>query len=348
MGMPLRGFSLVIAAAASLACLAGKGFGAIPSPRLALPDSIGRQLTDLATNEQESEELLNTYLSFIQSNKLQEVEPLLLSYLRDHPRSWRGYYQLGYVYFRLHNFPASIKALQESIELNSHNADTHKILGLDFVMVNNYDAAGRALLEAASLAPESAEIHYFLGRFYYTRGICPLARQEFELAIRLDPANIRAYDNLGLAMEDSGDDKAAVEDYRKAMELSSQKGLKYEWPYINLSSLYNRLNYPKLALEYSAKALEFNPNSSPAYFQMGKAYRSLEDWQQAAAALEEAVALDSHFGQAYYVLSFVYRKLGKTKESREAMAAFRMLPGQTTDSAPAGMGIATRRSKAPP
>ncbi len=262
---------------------------------------------------------------YVQQDRLQEVRPLLDEYVKQHPDSWRAQYQLGYVLFRLHDIKGSIVALSKSLQLNLGNAEAHKILGLDLTVLGDYDRAQIELEQAAALAPDSAEIRYFLGRVYYTKNIFPLARREFEATIKLDPAHMKAYDNLGLTLEAVGENEAAVENWQRAIKLCEEQGLTSEWPFINLAAYYNRQNDSQQALHYSQKAVEKNPTSAEAYFQMGRAYRSREEWEQAAEALQKATTHNPDNAEYRYVLGMVYRKLGKVKESQAEEAAFRRL-----------------------
>jgi len=270
---------------------------------------------------------------YITRNELQAVEPMLVNYLKDHPISWRAYQDLGYVYYRMHNPDASIKALTKCLELNSNNADGYKILALDLALKNRYDLAQTELERAAHLDPDSAEIHFCLGRVYLTRSFLVLAKRELEAAIRLNPTYIKAYENLGLTMEALGDNAAALENYQKGVQLDDQQGLNSEWPYFDLAKCYSRLNNPSQALTYYQKALEKSPRLDQAYFEIGKAYRSRREWQHAAEALRRAIEINPGAAQYYYVLSYVYRKLGDLKRSDEEAATFRKLYYGPADSA---------------
>ncbi len=298
---------------------AGHQLGNSPLPRTA---SGGKEISRA---EADDPERLQTYENYIRSGKYEEVEPLLLNYLKNHPRSWMGYYQLGYALFRLHKISASIEALAKSLQLNIKNAEGHKILGLNLTIIGKYDEAQIEIEEAVRLKPDSAEIHYFLGRIHYTRNTFPLAKRQFEEAIRLDPSYMKAYNNLGLTLEAMGDDAGALANYQKASELNKQQGLKSEWPYINVCAFYSRQNKPEQALEYCRKALELNPGSGQAYFETAKAFMAQRDWERAAAALQKAIEIHPRVAQFHYVLGTVYRKLGKTKESQKELKTFQQL-----------------------
>jgi tetratricopeptide (TPR) repeat protein len=227
-----------------------------------------------------------------------------------------------------------VEALAKSLQLDIDNAEAHKILGLDLTMSGKYEEAQIEMEQAARLKPNSAEVHYFLGRIHYTRNAFPLAKQEFEEAIRLDPSYMKAYDNLGLTMEGMGDDQAALADYEKAIQLMERQGRKSEWPWVNLCAMYNRLNKPEQALEYCRKAIALNPKSDQALFEAARAHMAQEKWDGAAKALQSAIEINPRFPKFHYVLSTVYRKMGKAAESKSEMAAYRKLFEQAKSQRP--------------
>jgi tetratricopeptide (TPR) repeat protein len=285
----------------------------------------------------------------IHQNQLLQTRPLLEEYVKRHPNSWRALYQLGYVLFRLHDIHGSVVALSRSLQLNLRNAEAHKILGLNLTILGDMDRAQLELEQAAALAPHTAEIRYFLGRIYYTKNIFPLARREFEAALKLDPNYMKAYDNLGLTLEAIGELDAAVASWKRALELSEQQGLNPEWPNINLAAYYNRQNDPEQALAFARKAVAANAESAEGHFQMGRAYRSLQRFEEAAAAVQKAIAANPDNAEYHYVLSVIYRKLGRTAESQTEEAAFRRLKQKESTAGMQGIssGRMERHAKVP-
>jgi tetratricopeptide (TPR) repeat protein len=303
----------------------------------------------------DDEEKLRSLEGLIEQSRFEELAPLLHAYVQEHPASWQGWYQLGYVYFRLHKISASVEALAKSLQLNVNNAEAHKILGLNLTIVSKYDEAQLELEEAARLKPGSAEIRYFLGRVYYVKNVFPFAKREFEEAIRLDPTYMKAYDNLGLTLEAVLDDDGAMANYQKAIELNEKQKAKSEWPYINVSAFYNRKNQAGLALEYSQKAIAINPQSDAAHFEAAKAYTTRKEYEPAARALEAAVRTNPASSRYHYLLSNTYRKLDRIPESQKEMDVFRKLqsdeleafrrtPGKQKDSAPAASQSEERKA----
>lgn len=267
----------------------------------------------------------------ILKENFQEVDSLLRTYVAAHPRSWRAYYFLGYVQLRQHRITDSIKALAKSLELNVNNAEAHKLLGKDLSVIGRYDVATREFEQALRLDPSLAEVHYNLGKVYSIQDDFHGAKEEFEKAIRLNPNYMEAHNALGFAMEALGDDVAAFEDYQAALRINEEHHGKFVAPYINLSGYYNRRGELDVAVEYAKKALEMSPKSDLAYFQIAKAYRARKDWNGAAEALENAIAIKPSSSQYHYALGIAYRRLGKIKESEQALEGFRRLEKQTAD-----------------
>jgi tetratricopeptide (TPR) repeat protein len=283
---------------------------------------------ELPIGEKDDLTKLENLETSITEQKFQDVVPGLTDYLKSHPESARAHYDLGYVFFRTHQLGPSLTELSASLKLDVRNAEAHKILGLVCTLVGRYDLGERELEAAAELKPDSPEIHYLLGRLYYTKGVYPLAKREFESAVHLDPSYMKAHNNLGLTMEILGNNSAALENYTVAAQLDQEQKLNSEWPYVYLSAFYNRQEKPDQALKYGEQALENNPKSDLAYFQMAKAYRSKGEWQETADAAQQAIAINSKTPDFYFVLSYALRKLGRSTESQQAMATFRKLQAQ--------------------
>jgi tetratricopeptide (TPR) repeat protein len=275
---------------------------------------------------------IKKFETFIDQDRIDDVEPLVVAYVQQRPNSWRGHYIQGYVLFRMRKIGDSIKELAKSLELNIENPEAHKILGRDFVVIGKFDYAQTELEAAARLKPNSAEIHNSLGEVYSGRDMFKEAKSEFTAAIRLDPGYAQAYNALGFTEESLGDDTAALTAYNQAVEVADQKRFKFDAPFINLSAYYNRLGKPEAALQYARKAIAVDSNNDLSCYQLGRAYQALGKWEQAAEAFQKAISVNPvspSSAQYYYVLSQVDRKLGKGKESLAALERFQELKRAT-------------------
>jgi tetratricopeptide (TPR) repeat protein len=268
---------------------------------------------------------------YIRRRQFKEVEPLILDYLKVNPNSWWASYVLGYALFAQRRIGDSIAALASSLELNTGNADAHRLLGRDLMVIGRFDEAQTELELAVKLNPQRPEIRYDLGKIYSAHDNYPPARRELEEAIRIDPSYMEAHDALGLVMEALGDDNAALSHYKKSAEINESRGTSYSSPYINLAAYYNRLGDPKQGLANARRALQMNPKSDAGNFQLGKALDRLQEWSEAVQALNRAIEANPRASSYHYVLSGVYRRLGKSKESQEQMEIFRRLEKEAAE-----------------
>jgi tetratricopeptide (TPR) repeat protein len=172
---------------------------------------------------------------------------------------------------------------------------------------------------------------YNLGKLFSIQDNWADARRQFEVAVRLDPAYMEAYDGLGFALEALGDDPGAAANYKRAIEINESRHAGFAPPYVNLSALSNRTGDRAAAMDYARQAIRINPDSDRALFQMAKAYEYAGDLNAAADALNRAIAINAHSSSYYYVLSTVYRKLGKAEDSRRAMEEFSRLDRESND-----------------
>jgi tetratricopeptide (TPR) repeat protein len=274
---------------------------------------------------------VSEFENYIRESRYSEVEPLLASYVKEHPDSSWGWYALGYSQFAQRKIGDSIKSLAQSLSLDATNADAHKILGRDLMAIGRFDAAQKEFEQAIHYAPNSSESHYDLGKLFSLQDNWIAADKEFREAVRIDAGYLEAIDSLGFAQEALGKNDAAVQTYLKAIALNEERHGKFVAAHVNLSAYYNRTGDQAKALDYAQKALELDPKSDSAWFQKAKAEERLGRLDAAADSLNHAVTLNPRSSSYYYVLSGVYRRLGNLEESKKALESFTRLDQENSD-----------------
>ena len=274
---------------------------------------------------------ISEFENYIRESRYSEVEPMITTYVKEHPNSSWGWYALGYTEFAQKKIGDSIKSLAQSLSLNVKNADAHKILGRDLMVIGRFDAAQTEFEQAIRYAPKSSEGYYDLGKLYSLQDNWLAARKQFEQAILLDPTYIEAIDSLGFAQEALGDDVAALQTYQKAIALNEERHGKFVSAHVNLSAYYNRTGNPAKALEYAQEALELDPKSDSAWFQKARAEERQGQLQTAADSLNHAITLNQRSSSYYYVLSGIYRRLGNLEESKKALESFTRLDQENNE-----------------
>jgi len=269
--------------------------------------------------------------NYIRANQFKEVEPLLTDFVREHPESSRGWYSLGYSLFAQQKIGESIRALAKCLQLDVKNSEAHKILGRDLMIIGRFEAAQIEFEQGIRYDPKSAEMHYNLGKLFSMQDNWAPGRREFEEALRIDPSYVEALDALGLTQEALGDNPGAVASYEKAIALNQARNGKFASAHANLSAYYNRTGDHEKGLAYARQAIELDPKSDRAWFQKAKAEEGQGNLNDAADSLAQAITFNPRASSYYYVLSGVLRRLGKTKESKEALEVFTRLDKESDD-----------------
>jgi tetratricopeptide (TPR) repeat protein len=268
---------------------------------------------------------------YIRESRFPEAEPLLATYVQQHPHSSWGWYALGYCQFAQKKIGESIKSLAQSLALDVRNAQAHKILGRDLMVIGRYDSAQLEFEQGIRYDPASAENHYDLGKLFSLQDDWEEARKQFAAAVEIDPSYVEAVDGLGFAQEALGQDAAAVQSYEKAITLNQQKHGDFVGAHVDLSAYYNRTGDPAKAIEYAQQALQLNPKADSAWFQKAKAEETQGRLPDAADSLNQAISLNQRSSSYYYVLAGIYRRLGKTADSQKALEAFSRLDKENNE-----------------
>ena len=144
----------------------------------------------------------------------------------------------------------------------------------------------------------------------------PRPRICFAARSRLDPGAYKAWDNLGLATEALGDPAQAQQHYLKALALVHKDHPRYDVVYANFADLLIKLGNYQRAFDLAVEAAQRNPDEPRNFFLAGKALVQLGRADISVRWLERAIALNPDYPEPHYVLSQVYRRLGRTPTPR--------------------------------
>lgn len=119
---------------------------------------------------------------------------------------------------------------------------------------------------------------------------------------------------LGFSYFRDGDESAAIEQYRNALNLDKN----YYPAILNLAIVYDAMDKPNKSLEYATRAAKLAPNDYKPQMLKAISYRKLELYSKSEDAFSKAVELSSDNASLLYEIGYLQEVQKKYKEALEA------------------------------
>lgn len=260
---------------------------------------------------------------------------------------------LGVAQFRLNQTEKAIAAFKKETSLYPKDASAWMWLGIAELVSEQAEQAAEALDRAAKLDPQNIDILYHRGRAHLL-----VSRNSYEKMFKVDAHSWRVHQVLGQMAAEAERHEDAIAQYQAAIKLvPTQPGLHEELageyhaaaripeaeaayrqelqidPHnvvarYRLGVLLVGIHDPTQGKALIEEALREKPGLADADYNLGRAEMMLGNDTLAADYLKRATSEDSDFEiiqQAWYQLGIVYRRLHRTEDAQQAMAAFQKL-----------------------
>jgi tetratricopeptide (TPR) repeat protein len=258
----------------------------------------------------------------LRERDLTRAETLLVEEIGRNPKSPELLTLLGGIFFLDAKYPNSIVALKKAEKLAPLDEASRFTLAMGYVVIKRIGWARDELERLAADYPRKPLYPYWLARLDYDDQKFPTAVERLRHALELDSGFMKAYDKLGLCLEALGRLDEAIETYRQAVELNRRTTPRWAWPPLNLGTLLQKLGRFEEAEGYLREALGYDPKLAASHYQLGVVLERQKKPREAIEALTQASALDPAFPDPLYALGRVYRDIGDSERSREALRRF--------------------------
>ena len=190
------------------------------------------------------------------------------------------------------------------------------MLGEGAAREQRWEEAAAAFQKCLQLNPNFDQAMTGLSRVLVFLGKDDEAAQWARNALKVNPANYRAWYQLGL-IQSKTDKNAAIADYQKAVSIQgSFAPLRRD-----LGLLYFQQGNYAEAADQLAKAAELGVNDAPLYNFLGISYGHTNRLPKAVETFKKAIKLDPKLAEAHLNLGYAYQRLNQIRAAEEEYAA---------------------------
>lgn len=220
----------------------------------------------------------------------------------------------------------AVQVLQQVLKAYPASADAHLMLGSLYAEDGKPTEALTLLRKGVKLAPQSADAHYALAEALKNFGEFTDARTELQQAVKLNPRFAQARVDLGVALLQSNDFTQAAEQLDQAIALLG-KGPDSAYPRYLRAKVYAEHTETQKAAALLEEAVAIQPRFAEAWSDLGMARKTLLDENGALAAFRRSVAIDPENAIAQLRLGSELLRQGQAHEAVAPLqAADRLKP----------------------
>jgi tetratricopeptide (TPR) repeat protein len=220
------------------------------------------------------------------------------------------------------NCAAVLKKAEKLAPLDERN---RFLLALSYVTIGRLNWARPEFETLARSFPSNAVYPYWLARIAYRKMDIDASVAHARKAIQLDPAFMKAYDQLGLGYEALGSWDQAIAAFQEAIRLNSEAPAPSPWPSMNLGVLLLRLERLDEAEGHLRRSIRIDGNFPVAHHRLGQVLEKKDRLEEAIAEFQEAASLDPTYPDPHYALARIFRQRGDLKPAEKESSMFRNL-----------------------
>lgn len=197
-------------------------------------------------------------------------------------------------------FEEGLADMSRAMKIDSSKAPFYLTLSDLYFAINKSGDAKRALEKCVQLDDKNVDAILKLAELYLYVKKNDKSIEYINMALKIDQYNSKAYFMKGMNYKDLKDTAKAISSMQTAVEQDQQ----YYNAYIQLGILC-AAQQNKLAVDYYKNALRIQPKSVEAWYDLGKYYQDVEDFNNAIGTYTTLLKFDNN-KNAFYNLGVIH------------------------------------------
>ncbi len=174
------------------------------------------------------------------------------------------------------------------------------------------DSAIAASSRAIELDEKLSEGHKSLGLAFHYRGWYDKALEEYHKAIKYNPNNEMATNNIGTIHFERGNLASAIRWGKRSLAINPQ----HAWSLQNLANMYYYVGADENCITLGQRGMELHPDFAPLPNLLTSLYLRKDDFRQARYYADQLEAQDQLVAEDYRVLFELYLRQGDLEAAR--------------------------------
>lgn len=218
------------------------------------------------------------------------------------PKDPMAHLMLGVALYWNGRVEDSLQAYRKCLELDPGSAQAYMLIGISLAWKAEARASYEAFQKAAELDPARSDIQMNLGSIEETLGLVPQAMEHFRKAVSLDEKNPLYHFQLGTLYRKLGRDADAVDSLKRALRYFPG----FEDALIELGAAEERRGDQKAATQNFRKAVDLKERDAVARLRLARLYLLSGQDKKARETLKEAFHLTPEEAGSGLQLSVAY------------------------------------------
>jgi len=248
------------------------------------------------------------------NGKVKEALAVIDEVIRNNPPQASFYHDKANYQLELKDYEGLMMTLAAGIKVMPDSVSLYDMRGTWLEAVGLYDEAIQDFTTGYNKAIENKLKSHLLAN----RGGTKARTRNFQgayddlvTAIKLDPANVDALNNLAAVCDEVGKSDETLKYLKQIISIDPE----YTAAYVNMGFRLQLLGQHKEAIGYFTKAIEMNPNEALAYSNRSFSRLRLKDHEGAIRDINESIRLLSTNSYAYKIKAMIEIEMGKIDDA---------------------------------